>query len=152
MAADRAQHVARDPARRSTGARTSSATATSGSSLAYQGYGRGLGVEAVAALSAFATDGLVPDLVVLLDVPPEVAAPAWPPAGKPDRLEAAGDEFHQRVAERLPGARRRTIRTAGWWSTAPATVDEVERARVLDARVERPACPSAAGRAERERP
>jgi dTMP kinase len=67
------------------------------SSLAYQGYGRGLDVEAVRAVSAFATGGLVADLVVLLDVPPgEAAARA---TGRPDRMEAAGDAFHRRVRE-----------------------------------------------------
>ena len=70
-----------------------------GSSLAYQGYGRDLGVDAVLSLSTFATDGLVPDLVVLLVVPPAEAGTRLAAAGKPDRLEAAGDAFHQRVAE-----------------------------------------------------
>ncbi|MEO6628222.1 MAG: dTMP kinase [Aquihabitans sp.] len=70
-----------------------------GSSLAYQGYGRGLDVHHVAALSAFATDGLVPDLVVLLEVPAEEAARRLLAAGKPDRMEAAGQEFHARVAD-----------------------------------------------------
>ncbi|MFN8017053.1 MAG: dTMP kinase [Acidimicrobiales bacterium] len=70
-----------------------------GSSLAYQGYGRDLGIDAVRAINDFATDGLVPDLVVLLVVTPEVAAERLAAAGKPDRMEAAGDEFHRRVAE-----------------------------------------------------
>jgi dTMP kinase len=70
-----------------------------GSSLAYQGHARGLGIEAVAAINAFGTDGLVPDLVVLLVVPEEVASQRMAAAGAPDRLEAAGAEFHRRVAE-----------------------------------------------------
>lgn len=70
-----------------------------GSSIAYQGYGRHLGAEAVAELSAFATDGLVPDLVVLLQVPFDEAAARLAEAGAPDRLEAAGDAFHRRVAD-----------------------------------------------------
>ncbi|HWJ98937.1 MAG TPA: dTMP kinase, partial [Acidimicrobiales bacterium] len=70
-----------------------------GSSLAYQGYARDLGIEEVRALSTFATDGLVPDLVLLMVVPPEEAAIRLAAAGTPDRLEAAGEEFHRKVAE-----------------------------------------------------
>ena len=67
-----------------------------GSSLAYQGHGHGLDVDVVAALSAFAVAGAVPDLVVLLAVPEAVARDRL--TGRPDRLEALGDEFHRRVA------------------------------------------------------
>jgi dTMP kinase len=63
------------------------------SSLAYQGYGRGLAVEELRDLSAWATNGLDPDLVVLLTV----ATPRL--TGVADRLESAGDAFHARVAE-----------------------------------------------------
>jgi dTMP kinase len=65
------------------------------SSLAYQGYGRGLPLDQVRAVSAFATGGLEADLAVLLDVPDGQAAARV--AGVPDRFEAAGDEFHRRV-------------------------------------------------------
>lgn len=65
------------------------------SSLAYQGYGRGLPLEEVRALSTFATAGLEPDVYVLLDVPPEVAAERR--SREHDRMEAAGDDFHRRV-------------------------------------------------------
>lgn len=67
------------------------------SSLAYQGFGRGLALEDVRALSAFATAGLEPDLYVLLDVPPEVAAARR--SREHDRMESAGDAFHQRVRD-----------------------------------------------------
>ena len=66
-----------------------------GSSLAYQGFGRGLDVDEVRALSAFATGGLEPDVYVLLEVPADVAAARLGPDR--DRLEAAGDAFHERV-------------------------------------------------------
>ena len=70
------------------------------SSIAYQSGGRGLPADEVAALSAFATEGLRPDLVVLLDVDPAVA---WDRAQTrseaPDRLEAEPAEFHRRVRE-----------------------------------------------------
>jgi dTMP kinase len=70
------------------------------STLAYQGYGRGLPVEQVRQLNAFATDGLRPDLTIVLDVQLAVGARrrAASRAGE-DRIERAGDAFHQRVAE-----------------------------------------------------
>jgi dTMP kinase len=65
------------------------------SSVAYQGFGRGLPTGEIADLSRWATDGLVPDLVVLLEVAPAVAARRL---DRPlDRLEATGDRFHDRV-------------------------------------------------------
>jgi dTMP kinase len=98
MAADRAQHVAEIVGPALAAGRTVVCDRYIGSSLAYQGFGRGLGVEAIAALSAFAVDGCTADAVVLLDVPPEVAAARLADrAGHADRLEAAGDEFHARV-------------------------------------------------------
>lgn len=66
------------------------------SSLAYQGAGRGLGVEAIAALNAFATGGLAADLTFYLRVPPEVGAAR---RDGDDRLEQAGEAFFARVVE-----------------------------------------------------
>lgn len=99
MAADRAQHVATTLRPALLRGRDVVCDRFVGSSLAYQGHARGLGVEEVAALSAFATDGLVPDLVVLLEVPPAEAARRMAAAGTPDRMEAAGEAFHDRVRE-----------------------------------------------------
>lgn len=65
------------------------------SSIAYQGIARGLGSDAIAELSRFATGGLLPDLTVVLDVPPRVGRTRL--AGPADRLEAEPDEFHARV-------------------------------------------------------
>jgi dTMP kinase len=65
------------------------------SSVAYQGVGRGLGVDAVAAASARATGGLEPDLVLVLDVPDAVAEARL--AAYRDRFERAGDGFHEQV-------------------------------------------------------
>jgi dTMP kinase len=95
MAAARAQHVAEviEPALRE--GRHVVTDRFTGSSLAYQGGGRGLPVDQVAALSSFATDGLQPDLNVLLVVSPEEADGRRP--GAADRIEAAGDAFHLRV-------------------------------------------------------
>ncbi|CAN5703907.1 hypothetical protein BH10ACT1_BH10ACT1_23220 [soil metagenome] len=99
MAADRAHHVATRIRPALNRGRDVVCDRYVGSSIAYQGYGRRLGADAVGALSTFATDGLLPDLVVLLHVEPAVAAARLAAAGAPDRLEAAGDEFHRRVAE-----------------------------------------------------
>ena len=67
------------------------------SSLAYQGVGRGLGVERIEKLNRWATGGLEPDLVVVLDVDDAVAVSRR--AGPGDRLERAGDEFHAAVRD-----------------------------------------------------
>jgi dTMP kinase len=68
------------------------------SSLAYQGAGRTLPVDEVSWLSAWATGGLKPDLVVLLDVDPQVGlARVTSRGGSADRLESESAEFHERV-------------------------------------------------------
>jgi len=67
------------------------------SSLAYQGGGRGLGIEPMRTLNAFATHGVVPDLTLLLRIAPR-AGLARVAAREPDRLERAGDEFFAAVA------------------------------------------------------
>ena len=67
------------------------------SSLAYQGAGRILPVEEVSWLSAWATGGLRPDLVVLLDIDPAVGLARIAGRGDADRLEAENVPFHERV-------------------------------------------------------
>ena len=66
------------------------------SSLAYQGWARGLGIEAVAQLNAFATGGLVPDVTFLLDLDPEQGLSRQPDH---NRMENEGLEFHRRARE-----------------------------------------------------
>ena len=69
------------------------------STLAYQGYGRGLPLDEVRRMNAFATGGLTADLTLVLDVPPEVGAARRAREGRnADRIEQAGEEFHARVA------------------------------------------------------
>lgn len=78
------------------------------SSVAYQGYGRGLDLADVHALNHAATGGLVPDATILLDIAPERALARVDgsdgSAGRPDdpdqaRFEQEPLEFHRRVAE-----------------------------------------------------
>ena|SRR5579862_1891895 len=70
------------------------------STLAYQGFGRGLGRETLRAMAAFATQGLEPDLVLLVDVPLEVSrARHHARPGADDRVEAESDAFHARVRD-----------------------------------------------------
>ena len=65
------------------------------STVAYQGYGRGLGLDTIAAVNRAATGGLVPDLTVLLDVATETALTRQ--ADGSDYLEREAKEFHERV-------------------------------------------------------
>lgn len=67
------------------------------SSIAYQVGGRGLDEEQVRALSAFATDGLVPDLTVLLDVPVADGMARARERGALTKIDAYDARFHKRV-------------------------------------------------------
>ncbi len=87
------------------------------SSLAYQGAGRGLGVEAVAQINQFASGGLTADRTLLLRVDAATRAARIGARGEAaDRLELAGDEFF-------------TLAAAAYEQLAAA---EPERIRVLD--------------------
>jgi len=68
------------------------------STIAYQGYGRGLDLQIVGVINNTATQGLNPDLVVLLDMPAE-AGLARKTAKRRDRFEQEDIAFHQRVRE-----------------------------------------------------
>ena len=95
MAADRAQHVTEVIRPALASGRTVVTDRFTPSSIAYQGYGRQLDPREVAELSAWATQDLQPDLVLLLEVPLSVSQQRT--GGARDLLEAAGPEFHRRV-------------------------------------------------------
>lgn len=68
------------------------------SSLAYQGKGRGIGMDNIALINDFATEGLTPDLTLYLDIDAETGIERIHHSSTSvDRLESAGIEFHQRV-------------------------------------------------------
>ena len=100
------------------------------STLAYQGAGRGLPIEEVAAANRIATRGVSPDLTILLDLPVDEGRRRQAQAAKrPDRLESEAREFHDRVAsgyrdlaDRLPKLAR---------VDAVGSVDEVHQ-RILE--------------------
>ena len=96
--ADRAQHVAQRIRPALAAGQIVISDRYADSTLAYQGYGRGLDLGAMRTITAFATDGLAPDLTLYLDIAPEeglqrrqVGGDEW------NRLDAETPEFHQRV-------------------------------------------------------
>ncbi|MBT4503246.1 MAG: dTMP kinase [Gemmatimonadetes bacterium] len=69
------------------------------SSLAYQGYGRGLGLEPVWQVNQVAVDGCLPDLTIYLDLPlGEASRRRRERGGNPDRMELAGERLQEQVA------------------------------------------------------
>jgi len=130
MAADRAQHMAEVVAPALAGGRDVVSDRSAWSSLAYQGYGRGLPVEALRRLSDWALGGRWPDLAVLIDVPADVADARLSAAGRAaDRFEGEGDAFHRRV---LDGFRTLASAQPDRWAVVDGTrpVEDVA-ARVL---------------------
>lgn len=123
MAADRAQHVAEVIRPALSEGRDVVCDRFTGSTLAYQGYGRGLPVDELARLCSWATGRLEPDLVILLDVPAEVAVTRM--KREPDRMESAGAAFHRRVAE---GYRSLAAADPARWRVVDGSgsVDDVE--------------------------
>jgi dTMP kinase len=71
--------------------------------LAYQGYGRGLPLDALRALAGFATRGYEPDLVLLVDVPVQLSMERVREravaGSREDRLEREDAAFHERVRQ-----------------------------------------------------
>jgi dTMP kinase len=99
-AADRAEHVANVIAPRLASGAIVISDRYLDSSIAYQGYARGLDIDVITGTSLWATGGLLPDLTLLLDLDPEVGLRrARGRSGRLDRLEAEALDFHKRVRE-----------------------------------------------------
>ncbi len=104
------------------------------SSLAYQGYARGLGIDEVLEINQFAIDHQMPDLTLYLDVPFEVGMERIGVRGYKDRLELAGDDFHykvfkgyQEVWRRYPERIVRIDATDTPEAVAKAVIAEIEK-------------------------
>jgi dTMP kinase len=130
-AADRAQHIARvvRPALEAGDPVVSDRTVYS--TLAYQGYGRGLDLGELRTLNDWAIGGLWPTRVVLLEAPVDVLA-ARLRGRELDRFERAGAEFHQRVAD---GYRAMAAADPDGWVVVDAAADPDEVARQVLAQV-----------------
>ncbi len=114
MAADRAQHVHQVVAPALAAGRHVVTDRFAGSSIAYQGYGRGLAPDEVLRLSEWACGGVWPDLVVLLDVAPAVASA---------RLGTDPDRFERRTATSTSGWPRASAGSAAADPTRWVVVD-----------------------------
>lgn len=69
------------------------------STIAYQGYGRGLSLSLIQQLNQIATGGLESDLTIWLDVDVEIGLSRAKARGKADRMEQADLDFHRRVSQ-----------------------------------------------------
>jgi len=98
VAADRAQHLAEVVRPALASGRHVVSDRSVYSTLAYQGYGRGLPLDQVRAINEWAVGETLPDLVILLTVPPEVTERRMAKRER-DRFELAGDDFHTRVED-----------------------------------------------------
>ena len=67
------------------------------SSLAYQGYARGLGTEFIEKINDYAFKNFMPDCTIFLNLSPEAAFLRKGGADKSDRLESSGKKFHDKV-------------------------------------------------------
>jgi len=106
------------------------------STLAYQGYGHGLDLQALQTITAFATGGLRPDLTLLLDLPAEDGLRRRKRGGQWNRLDAYDLAFHQRVRQgyfALAAAEpKRWVRLD---ATQPVDAVQAEMRQAVDARL-----------------
>jgi dTMP kinase len=132
--ADRAQHVAEVIRPALEVGRTVVSDRYVDSTLAYQGYGRGLPMDLLLAVAELATGGLQPDLTFFLDVPVTVGLGRVGKRGRHDRLESERIEFHERVRDGYLDLIRRHPRR---WVLIDGQGSEDEVAARIEAAVER---------------
>jgi len=118
-AADRAQHVVHVVRPALAAGRLVVSDRSVHSTLAYQGYGRGLDLTELRRINDWAIDGLWPQRVILLDAPTAVLAARISDRDL-DRFERAGDDFHARVAA---GFREMAAADAARWTVVDADGD-----------------------------
>lgn len=128
MAADRAQHVVEVVEPALAGGRHVVTDRFAGSSIAYQGFGRGLPVDEIRILSEWAAAGVWPDLIVLLDVPCGEADHRLGPDR--DRMETEPAAFHAAV---LDGFRAQARAEPDRWVVIDGTPTVVEVAAAVSA-------------------
>ncbi len=105
------------------------------STLAYQGYGHKVDLEALAEIVRFATGGLKPDLTLLLDLDVEVGLARRAQQGGWNRLDAYDLEFHRRVRQGFLALARQE--PARWVTIDAAPPPEIVQAAVKAAVMER---------------
>jgi dTMP kinase len=98
MAADRAQHMAEIIKPALDGGQHVVSDRSIYSTLAYQGYGRQLGTEALLSISTWALNDRLPDMVIYIDVPTDVLNARLAKRDL-DRFEREGADFFARIAE-----------------------------------------------------
>jgi len=142
MAADRAEHVSVLVAPALAGGEWVVSDRFSGSTLAYQGYGRGLNPAELAGLVDWATAGLSPDLSILVDVPVDVAQTRLRRTA-PDRLERLGPAFAQLVRD---GFLALAAADPAHWAVVDGTTDQAAlTTRILAVVYERVGDPAGTG-------
>ena len=137
--ASRAQHVAQRIRPALTAGKIIISDRYADSTLAYQGYGRGLDLETLRTITAFATGGLTPDLTLYLDITAQEGLQRRQlGGGEWNRLDAEALEFHQRVRA---GYLELVKQEPGRWvvTNAAQSIEEVQaeiralvRARLID--------------------
>jgi dTMP kinase len=101
------------------------------STLAYQGYGRGVDLARLEAATDLAIGGCVPDLTVLIDTPLEIANERRAPDVR-DRFESADLDFHQRVRD---GYLAIAAKWGERWCVIDGSRSESEVAELVDERL-----------------
>ena len=101
------------------------------STVAYQGYGRGLDLDLISRLNELATLGLRPDLTVLLDMPVAMGL-ARKNSRKPDSFESEAVEFHERARE---GYLAQASKEPGRWLVMDGTLERGDLAQRIRERI-----------------